>query len=534
MAGTQTAVQSVYGWDSADRITTITDKNSGGTQVVSYGYSYDAASRVTQEVRTWNSGASTDSVTYGYTNNDQLTSVTHTNNGFGNENFSYDTNGNRNSSGYSTGTDNELTTDGTYNYQYDNTGNLISKTQISNGNQTLYKYDYHNRLVGADSVVAGVTMVLASYSYDALDRRIGMKEGSTTTGTLYDGASTDPLMDFVNGATTPNVRYLSGPQENLVDALLSRQNSNGVAWYLPDRLGTVRDLANNSGTIIDHVDYGAYGKVLAESGPSIGDRYVGYEGMVRDAATGLNLAVYRVQDPGTGRFLNQDPMGFNEGDANLYRYTYNSPSNFEDPSGLGLFSWILTDQWNAPQNVWDAAMESYGQAHTQAYNDTAVGSSLVLSAASFASGPAGWLAAGTNVALALMDPNVEQDDSLRLAAAPGPKGRPIIIRAPRLRAPGKVPGRGPRVAPKTGGYPKCPTGEGSVPAAERDPKRVWTKAENQGKLAEQGGRCAKCGEEVDLGTARGHHRTRHADSGNTADANHDVLCEECHKEVHRP
>jgi YD repeat-containing protein len=141
LAGTQTAMQSVYGWDSADRMTTITDKNSGGTQVVSYGYSYDAANRVTQELRSWNVGASTDTVTYGYTNNDQLTSVTHTNNGFGNENFSYDSNGNRNSSGYSTGTDNELTTDGTYNYQYDTAGNLTSKTQISNGNQTLYKYD---------------------------------------------------------------------------------------------------------------------------------------------------------------------------------------------------------------------------------------------------------------------------------------------------------------------------------------------------------------------------------------------------------
>lgn len=30
----------------------------------------------------------------------------------------------------------------------------------------------------------------------------------------------------------------------------------------------------------------------------------------------------------------QDPLGFAAGDANLYRYVGNSPTNFTDPSGL--------------------------------------------------------------------------------------------------------------------------------------------------------------------------------------------------------
>ena len=37
------------------------------------------------------------------------------------------------------------------------------------------------------------------------------------------------------------------------------------AWYLADHLGTVRDLINNSGAIIDHVDYSAFGTVLDET-----------------------------------------------------------------------------------------------------------------------------------------------------------------------------------------------------------------------------------------------------------------------------
>ena len=42
----------------------------------------------------------------------------------------------------------------------------------------------------------------------------------------------------------------------------------------------------------------------------------------------------RWYDPQTGRWLSQDPIGFAAGDANLYRYVGNSPTNATDPSGL--------------------------------------------------------------------------------------------------------------------------------------------------------------------------------------------------------
>jgi uncharacterized protein RhaS with RHS repeats len=39
-------------------------------------------------------------------------------------------------------------------------------------------------------------------------------------------------------------------------------------------------------------------------------------------------------DPSIGRWTAQDPIAFKGGDANLYRYVSNSPTNFTDPSGL--------------------------------------------------------------------------------------------------------------------------------------------------------------------------------------------------------
>jgi RHS repeat-associated protein len=332
LAGTSTVLATAYGYDNADRLTTITHETalSGGTVRASYGYTLDTANRLTSESRTWASGASSDTVSYSYTNNDQLTGVTHTNGSFSSESFGYDANGNRNTTGYSTGTGNRLSSDGTYNYGYDDEGNLTSKTNISTGNQTLYKWDFRNRLTEVDSVISGVNTMLATYTYDALDRRIGVSEGGSATWTVFDGVS--PILDF-NGSGTQVARYLDGPTAAGVDGVLARETSGGtVAWYLQDRLGTVRDIVDNTGALIDHIDYGVFGNVVSESSTANGDRFK-FAGMQYDAVIGLYFDNARWYGPELGSFVSQDPLGFDGGDENLDRYVGNAPINGIDPSG---------------------------------------------------------------------------------------------------------------------------------------------------------------------------------------------------------
>ncbi|MEI7924555.1 MAG: RHS repeat-associated core domain-containing protein, partial [Planctomycetota bacterium] len=69
------------------------------------------------------------------------------------------------------------------------------------------------------------------------------------------------------------------------------------------------------------------------SSGSGGDRF-GFTGREFDAA--LNLYYYRARfyDPATGRFMGKDPIGFDAGDRNLYRYVGNGPTNGTDPLGL--------------------------------------------------------------------------------------------------------------------------------------------------------------------------------------------------------
>jgi RHS repeat-associated protein len=159
---------------------------------------------------------------------------------------------------------------------------------------------------------------------------IGMCENGTQTWTLYDPATSDPIMDF-NGSGSLTMRYLWGPT-----GIVARQTSGGtVSWYLADALGTVRDLINSSGAVIDHVDYSAFGTALDESSPTSGDRFVSFAGLERDTVTGLNLAVEREENPETGRWGSQDPLGFGAGDADLYAYAGNSPTAATDSSGDG-------------------------------------------------------------------------------------------------------------------------------------------------------------------------------------------------------
>ena len=124
---------------------------------------------------------------------------------------------------------------------------MITSTQTSTGDIWTYSYNLRGQMTGAvetnseDTVLDQVT-----YTYDALGNRIGMDENGTQTWTLYDGST--PIMDF-NSSGSLETRYLNGPTGQLVDAVLGREQVSGgtIAWYMPDRLGTVRDLINNSG-----------------------------------------------------------------------------------------------------------------------------------------------------------------------------------------------------------------------------------------------------------------------------------------------
>ena len=59
-----------------------------------------------------------------------------------------------------------------------------------------------------------------------------------------------------------------------------------------------------------------------------------YTGRYRDKDTGLQNNLHRWYDPKTGRWMTEDPIGFEAGDANVNRYCGNGPTMATDPSTM--------------------------------------------------------------------------------------------------------------------------------------------------------------------------------------------------------
>jgi RHS repeat-associated protein len=191
-------------------------------------------------------------------------------------------------------------------------------------------------MVGVKQVTATGTQLSVSYVYDMLNNRVEDDTWKPGTGTLtvkhaYDGLN---IWSDVTTTNTLLARYVHGDSVDQVwaRAVPAGLTNSGVAWYLTDRLGSVRDIVDNTGTIQDHIDYDGYGNPTHTT-ISVADQF-GYAGGLYSYDTKMEQFGARWYDPATGRWVSEDPSGFGSGDQNLYRYCANGPTDGKDPSGL--------------------------------------------------------------------------------------------------------------------------------------------------------------------------------------------------------
>ena len=99
-----------------------------------------------------------------------------------------------------------------------------------------------------------------------------------------------------------------------------------------------------TGAIAQHMDYDAFGRVLADTNP--GFQPFSFQCGLYDTDTALVQFGARWYDAKTGRWLSKDPILL-EGGLNLYVFCGNDPVNFADPEGLiGIHLYDGSDQGN--------------------------------------------------------------------------------------------------------------------------------------------------------------------------------------------
>jgi YD repeat-containing protein len=129
-------------------------------------------------------------------------------------------------------------------YSWDDNGNLLTTGVYT------YTYNTANRLVGVDG--SGIT---ASYAYNGQGDRISQTMGISTTEYTLDleAGRTQVLLDGEN-------TYLYG------NARVAQETGTGIAYYLTDGLGSVRQLADTAGDITLSKNYQPYGEVAFDAG----------------------------------------------------------------------------------------------------------------------------------------------------------------------------------------------------------------------------------------------------------------------------
>ena len=123
----------------------------------------------------------------------------------------------------------------------------------------------------------------------------------------------------------------------VIDQVLAQDNGTGQPqWLLADHLGTVHDVIDNNGTVLNHITFDSYGNVLNQTDDTFSTRYL-FTGREFDTETGLYyysskvLHYYyraRYYNSEIGQFISEDPISFGGGDSNLYRYVQNRPFQF--------------------------------------------------------------------------------------------------------------------------------------------------------------------------------------------------------------
>ena len=297
-----------FGYDTVGRLTAAAFSDAAGASInFSENVSaYDANGNITGLQRYGRTSASAygliDNLAYTYSGN-KATSIKDTGSAAYSSDFRF-----------SNGTNN------TYSFSYDAAGRMTSDASKGISSITW-------NVLGLPQTVTFSSGAVINYSYaaDGTKLREARTASSTTTTTDYTG----------------NLVLENGTRSRLLfDGGYMSLSDNAYHYFLTDHLGSVRVVANASGTAEEYNHYYPLGGPIAKYSTATSIQPVKYQGKEWGASKGLNLYDFgaRRYDPATGRWLSQDPMAEKYYSHSPYLFCGANPMRFVDPEGMIWYS----------------------------------------------------------------------------------------------------------------------------------------------------------------------------------------------------
>ena len=222
-----------------------------------------------------------------------------------------------------------------------NSDNQVAITGINfdgNGNPTTYKsatfgFDPEDRLTTISSPAF-------SAAYDGDGLRAKKTAAGVTTYFVYDGST--PIAEETFNGTSATFTALNAVT---ADGWRARKQGGIVYQFVYDPQGSVQQRHTDGSytggfAAYDRSTFEGYGALRqankGSTGAGVGQHdpagFGGQFGYYTDTETGLLCLTHRYYDPGTGKFINRDPIGY-QGGANLYGFADGNPINEEDEDG---------------------------------------------------------------------------------------------------------------------------------------------------------------------------------------------------------
>jgi RHS repeat-associated protein len=221
----------------------------------------------------------------------------------------------------------------TLGYAYDSDGNRTSQTGATVPSPlwtagASFTYNARGRMSAATQ---GAT---TNYTYNALGQMIE-KVGANTTLLMYDLAG-HLIGEYTGAGTLIQETVWLGD----IPVATLRPNGTGISIYYvhADQLGAPRLVTRPAdNAIMWRWDTDPFGTSAPNANPQAQGTFVynlRFPGQYYQAETGLNYNYFRDYDPGSGRYVESDPIGLAGGSYSSYAYANGNPVSIADPSGL--------------------------------------------------------------------------------------------------------------------------------------------------------------------------------------------------------